>query len=317
MLQFLTKRALDLAVVLLGVSVLVFLMIRLIPGDAVQIMLGANTEVTPQQIAQMRSKLGLDQPVLTQYWGWLTAALRRQPRPERLDRCAGQPRDSGARLPITAELTVLPLMLATLLAVPLGILTAAWRNSTLERLIRFFTIVGITTPAFWLGTLFIYLAFVLFPKWATIGYVPFSENPAGHLSRIFLPTVALALPLLAGLVRILRSSLLEVLSQDFVRTARAKGLPERQVLYKHALKNALVPLLTVLGIQAGYLFGGAIVVEQVFAIPGFGRLIVGAINERNYALVQGAILVVTAGFVVINFVVDLLYAVVDPRVEYQ
>ncbi|GAA4020789.1 ABC transporter permease [Deinococcus rubellus] len=316
MLQFLTKRALDLVVVLLGVSILVFLMIRLIPGDAVQIMLGANTEVTPQQIAQMRSKLGLDQPVLTQYWGWLTSALSGN---------LGQSVWTGesvskeilARLPITAELTVLPLILATLLAVPLGILTAAWRNSTLERFIRFFTIVGITTPAFWLGTLFIYLAFLLFPKWATIGYVPFSENPAGHLSRMILPTVALALPMLAGLVRILRSSLLEVLSQDFVRTARAKGLPERQVLYKHALKNALVPLLTVLGIQAGYLFGGAIVVEQVFAIPGFGRLIVGAINERNYALVQGAILVVTAGFVVINFVVDMLYAVVDPRVEYQ
>ncbi len=316
MLPFLTKRVLDLVVVLLGVSILVFLMIRLIPGDAVQIMLGANTEVTPQQIAQMRSKLGLDQPVLTQYWGWLTAALGGN-LGQSVWTGAPVSREILARLPITAELTVLPLVLATLLAVPLGILTAAWRNSTLERFIRFFTIVGITTPAFWLGTLFIYLAFLLFPKWATIGYVPFSENPAGHLSRIFLPTVALALPLLAGLVRILRSSLLEVLSQDFVRTARAKGLPERQVLYKHALKNALVPLLTVLGIQAGYLFGGAIVVEQVFAIPGFGRLIVGAINERNYALVQGAILVVTAGFVVINFVVDMLYALVDPRVEYQ
>ena len=316
MLNFITKRALDLAVVLLGVSILVFLMIRLIPGDAVQILLGANTEVTPQQIAELRSKLGLDQPILTQYWGWLTDALRGN-----LGQSVwtGEPvsREIAARLPITLELTVLPLLLSTLLAVPLGILTAAWRNSAAERLIRFFTIVGITTPAFWLGTLFIYLAFLLFPKWATIGYVPFSQNPAGHLSRMVLPTIALALPLLAGLVRILRSSLLEVLNQDFVRTARAKGLPERQVLYKHALRNALVPLLTVLGIQAGYLFGGAIVVEQVFAIPGFGRLIVGAISERNYALVQGAILVVTAGFVVINFVVDVLYAVVDPRVEYQ
>ena len=316
MLPFLTRRALDLAVVLLGVSILVFLMIRLIPGDAVQILLGANSEVTPQQIAELRAKLGLDQPILTQYWGWLTGALRGN-LGQSVWTGAAVSREIAARLPITLELTVLPLLLSTLLAVPLGILTAAWHNSTAERFIRFFTIVGITTPAFWLGTLFIYLAFVLFPKWATIGYVPFAENPAGHLSRIILPTIALALPLLAGLVRILRSSLLEVLGQDFVRTARAKGLPERRVLYKHALRNALVPLITVLGIQAGYLFGGAIVVEQVFAIPGFGRLIVGAINERNYALVQGAILVVTAGFVVINFVVDVLYAVIDPRVEYQ
>lgn len=315
MLQFLTRRLVDLVIVLLGVSILVFLMIRLIPGDAVQIMLGANTEVTPQQIAQLRSKLGLDQPVLTQYWGWLTSALGGD-LGQSVWTGAPVSKEILARLPITAELTALPLLLATLLAVPLGILTAAWRNSATERVIRFLTIVGITTPAFWLGTLFIYLAFIIAPGWATIGYVPFSQSPAGHFSRILLPTIALALPLLAGLVRILRSSLLEVLSQDFIRTARSKGLPERTVLYKHALKNALVPLLTVLGIQAGYLFGGAIVVEQVFAIPGFGRLIVGAINERNYALVQGAILVATGGFVIINFLVDMLYAVVDPRVEY-
>ncbi len=315
MLNYALRRLLDLLVVLFGVSVLVFLMIRLIPGDAVQILLGANTEVTPEQIEELRGKLGLDQPLLTQYAGWLSAALRGN---------LGQSVWTGApvsgeilsRLPVTLELTVLPLLLATALAVPLGMLTAASRNSRLEQVIRFFTIAGITTPAFWLGTLFIYLAFVIAPGWPTIGYVPFRDDPAGHLSRMILPTVALALPMLAGLVRILRSSLLEVLGQDFIRTARSKGLTERSVLYRHALRNAMVPLLTVLGIQAGYLFGGAIVVEQVFAIPGFGRLVVGAINERNYALVQGAILIVTAGFVLINFVVDLLYAVVDPRVEY-
>ncbi|CAM3528290.1 ABC transporter permease [Deinococcus frigens] len=316
MLNYAVRRLLDLVVVLFGVSVLVFLMIRLIPGDAVQILLGANTEVTPEQIAELRGKLGLDQPVLTQYVGWLSDAFRGD---------LGQSVWTGApvsgeilaRLPVTLELTVLPLILATVLAVPLGILTAAWRNSRVEQMIRFLTIAGITTPAFWLGTLFIYLAFVIAPNWPTIGYVPFSVDPAGHLSRMILPTIALALPMLAGLVRILRSSLLEVLGQDFIRTARSKGLTEQRVLYRHALRNAMVPLLTVLGIQAGYLFGGAIVVEQVFAIPGFGRLVVGAINERNYALVQGAILIVTAGFVLINFVVDLLYAVVDPRVEYS
>ncbi|AFZ69467.1 ABC transporter permease [Deinococcus peraridilitoris] len=315
MLTYLIKRLLDLLIVLFGVSILVFLMIRLIPGDAVQIMLGANIEVTPEQIAQLRARLGLDRPILLQYWSWLGNALRGD-LGESVWTGAPISREILGRLPVTLELTLLPLLLATLLAVPLGILTAAWRNSTLERVIRFVTIAGITTPAFWLGTLFIYIAFVLAPGWPTIGYVPFSQDPLGHFSRLILPTIALALPMLAGLVRILRSSLLEVLGQDFIRTARSKGLPERRVLYKHALRNALVPLLTVLGIQAGYLFGGAIVIEQVFAIPGFGRLIVGAINERNYALVQGAILVVTAGFVVINFFVDLLYSVVDPRVEY-
>ncbi|WP_309570308.1 ABC transporter permease [Deinococcus sp.] len=316
MLTYAARRLIDLLVILFGVSVLVFLMIRLIPGDAVQILLGANTEVTPEQIATLRHTLGLDQPVLVQYGGWLSGILRGN---------LGQSVWTGApigeeimaRLPVTLELTVIPLLLASALAIPLGILTASWRNSGVERALRFLTIAGITTPAFWLGTLFIYVAFLIAPRWATIGYVPFSTDPLGHLSRMVLPVIALALPLLAGLIRILRSSLLEVLGQDFIRTARSKGLSERRVLYRHALRNAMVPLLTVLGIQAGYLFGGAIVVEQVFAIPGFGRLIVGAINERNYALVQGSILVVTAGFVLINFLVDLLYAAVDPRVEYR
>ena len=315
MLTYAARRLIDLLVILFGVSVLVFLMIRLIPGDAVQILLGANTEVTPAQIAQLRHTLGLDQPVFVQYGMWLSGILRGN---------LGQSVWTGApigqeimaRLPVTLELTVVPLLLASALAIPLGILTASWRNSSVERVLRFLTIAGITTPAFWLGTLFIYVAFLIAPRWATIGYVPFIADPLGHVSRMVLPVIALALPLLAGLIRILRSSLLEVLGQDFIRTARSKGLSERRVLYGHALRNALVPLLTVLGIQAGYLFGGAIVVEQVFAIPGFGRLIVGAINERNYALVQGSILVVTAGFVLINFLVDLLYAAVDPRVEY-
>lgn len=315
MLQFATKRLLDLAVVLLGVSALVFLMIRLIPGDAVQIMLGANTEVTPEQVQELRRKLGLDRPVLEQYAGWLGAALRGD-----LGRSVwtGAPvRDEIlARLPVTLELTVLPLLLATAISVPVGVVTAYWRNTRAERLVRFVTIVGITTPSFWLGTLFLYAAFLVAPGWPTIGFVPWAESPGGHLSRLVLPTLALALPMLAGLSRVLRSSLLEVLSQDYVRTARSKGLPERRVLYGHALRNALVPVVTVLGIQAGYLFGGAIVVEQVFALPGFGRLVVGAINERNYALVQGSILLATAAFVLVNFLVDLLYAAVDPRVEY-
>jgi peptide/nickel transport system permease protein len=315
-LNYTARRLADLLVVLLGVSVLVFLMIRLIPGDAVQILLGANAEVTPGQIQALRHKLGLDLPLLTQYGSWLGHTLQGN---------LGQSVWTGApvreelfaRLPITLELTVLPLLLAGLLAVPLGILTAAARNSATERVVRFLTIAGVTTPAFWLGTLFIYLAFLVFPTWTTIGYVPLADDPAGHLGRMALPTVALALPMLASLVRILRSSMLEVLGQDYIRTALAKGLTRRRVLYHHALRNAMVPFVTALGLQAGALFGGAIVVEQVFAIPGFGRLIVGAINERNYPLVQASILVVTAGFVLVNFLVDLLYAAIDPRVEYS
>lgn len=315
MISFLAKRSLDLLFVLFGVSVVVFLMIRLIPGDAVQIMLGANTEITPEGLAALREKLGLNKPIVVQYWDWLSAALRGD---------LGQSIWTGKpiseeilqRLPITLELTILSLIIAIGLAIPVGVLTAYWRNSSAEYIIRFFSITGVTLPSFWLGTLLIFLVFKLAPGWQSLGYVPFNQDPWGHLSRLILPVVTLSLPMLAGLSRVLRSSLLDVLNQDYIRTARSKGLSERVVLYKHALRNAMIPLVTVIGIQVGYLFGGAIVVEQVFAIPGMGRLILGAINERNYPLIQGAILLVTTAFVLINLLVDLIYAKLDPRVEY-
>lgn len=315
MLSFLVKRSLDLLFVLFGVSVLVFLMIRLIPGDAVQIMLGANTEITPEGLAALREKLGLNKPIFVQYWDWLSAALRGD---------LGQSIWTGRpiseeilqRLPITLELTILSLIIAIGLAIPVGVLTAYWRNSSAEYLIRLFSITGVTLPSFWLGTLLIFLVFKIAPGWQSLGYVPFIQDPWGHISRLVLPVITLSLPMLAGLSRVLRSSLLDVLNQDYIRTARSKGLSERVVLYKHALRNAMIPLVTVIGIQVGYLFGGAIVVEQVFAIPGMGRLILGAINERNYPLIQGAILLVTTAFVLINLLVDLIYAKLDPRVEY-
>ena len=315
MLSFLAKRSLDLIFVLFGVSVLVFLMIRLIPGDAVEIMLGANTEITEEGLQALRDKLGLNQPILTQYWGWLTHALQGN---------LGQSIWTGKpiseeilqRLPITLELTIFSLIISIGLAIPVGVLTAYWRNSSAEYIIRLLSITGVTLPSFWLGTLLIYLVFKLAPTWQSLGYVPFGENPGGHISRLILPVITLSLPILAGLSRLLRSSLLDILNQDYIRTARSKGLSERVVIYKHALRNALIPLVTVIGINVGYLFGGVIVVEQVFAIPGMGRLILGAISERNYPLIQGAILLVTMVFVLVNLVVDLVYAKLDPRVEY-
>lgn len=315
MISFLAKRSLDLLFVLFGVSVVVFLMIRLIPGDAVQIMLGANTEITPEGLAALREKLGLNKPIVVQYWDWLSAALRGD-----LGQSiwTGKPINEEIlqRLPITLELTILSLIIAIGLAIPVGVLTAYWRNSSAEYIIRLFSITGVTLPSFWLGTLLIFLVFKLAPGWQSLGYVPFNQDPWGHFSRLILPVITLSLPMLAGLSRVLRSSLLDVLNQDYIRTARSKGLSERVVLYKHALRNAMIPLVTVIGIQVGYLFGGAIVVEQVFAIPGMGRLILGAINERNYPLIQGAILLVTMAFVLINLLVDLIYAKLDPRVEY-
>ena len=307
-------RLLDLAVVLFGVSIITFLMIRLIPGDAVAIMLGANTEVTPERVADLRARIGLDQPLLSQYVTWLGGVL------------SG---DLGVSLwtrrPVTAEiaahvwptvqLTLLALVIGAGLAAPLGVLMARLRGNGWDMVLRVTTVAGLTIPSFWLGIMMILLLTAVAPELQMLGYVPFGQDPLGNIARLLLPAFALALPILANLSRLVRSAMLDALQQDYIRTARAKGVPERAVLYRHALRNALIPFVTSVGIMTGYLLGGAIVVEQVFAIPGLGRLILGAIAERNYPLVQATILVVTTGFVFVNLGVDLLYALIDPRVR--
>jgi peptide/nickel transport system permease protein len=215
----------------------------------------------------------------------------------------------------TVQLTVLALVLGAGLAVPLGVLMARLRGNGWDMVLRVTTVAGLTIPSFWLGIMLILALTTLAPNWQTLGYVPFLQDPLGNLGRLVLPAFALALPILANLARLVRSAMLEALSQDYIRTARAKGVPEPAILYRHALRNALIPFVTSVGIMTGYLLGGAIVVEQVFAIPGLGRLVLGAIAERNYPLVQATILVVTLGFVLVNFIVDLLYTVIDPRVR--
>src|SRR5918998_6122289 len=278
MKRALLNRLTDLAVVLFGVSVIVFLMIRLIPGDAVAIMLGANTEVTPERIAEMRARLGLDRPLLEQYLRWARAALQGD---LGTSLWTGRPvaGEILTHLGPTVELTLLALVLGAGLAVPLGCLMAQTRGRGADVLMRVGAIAGLTIPSFWLGIVLILLLSQLAPGFASLGYVPFSEDPIGNLQRMLLPALALALPILANLSRLVRSAMLDALGQDYIRTARAKGLAERKVVYKHALRNALIPFLTSVGIMTGYLLGGAIVVEQVFAIPGLGRLILGAIVD--------------------------------------
>ncbi len=309
-------RATDLVFVLFGVSVITFLMIRLIPGDAVEIMLGANTEITPERLGALRQRLGLDQPVLEQYVRWLGGVLQGD-----LGRSVwtGAPvaGEIVGRLGVTIELTVLSLSLAILMGFPAGCLMAYVRGTVGDYIVRVVTIVGVTIPSFWLGIVLILMMFLLAPSFPSLGYVPFREDPAGNLVRMILPTIALALPIVASVSRIVRSAMLDALSQDYIRTARAKGVAETGVVFRHALRNASIPAVTSIGIMAGYLFGGAIVVEQVFALPGLGRLILGAIAERNYPLIQAAILLVTAGFVVINFLIDILYGIIDPRVSHE
>jgi peptide/nickel transport system permease protein len=313
-MRLLRQRLIDLLLVLFGVSVITFLMIRLIPGDAVAIMLGANTEVTPERVADLRARIGLDQPILSQYITWLGGVLTgdlgvslwtRRPVAAEI----------GAHVWPTVQLTTLALAIGAGLAVPLGVLMARLRGKGWDMVLRVVTVAGLTIPSFWLGIMLILLLTAMAPGLQMLGYVPFGQDPLGNIARLLLPAFALSLPILANLARLVRSAMLEALGQDYIRTARAKGVPEPAILYRHALRNALIPFVTSVGIMTGYLLGGAIVVEQVFAIPGLGRLILGAIAERNYPLVQATILVVTCGFVLVNFTVDLLYAAIDPRVR--
>ena len=311
--KFLMGRVFDLIVVLFGISVVVFLMIRLIPGDAVAIMLGANVEVTPERIAQLERRLGLDQPLLVQYWSWLTGVLQGD---LGTSIWTGRPvaQEIGAAIWPTLQLTFLSVVVGAGLAVPIGAFMAQARGRGSEVAVRVLAIAGLTIPSFWLGIVMILLVSWYLPGVSTLGYVPFSQDPLGNLQRMILPVIALSLPMLADLSRLVRSAMLDALGQDYIRTARAKGAGHRRIVYRHALRNALIPFVTSAGVSFGYLLGGAIVVEQVFAIPGLGRLVLGAIAERNYPLIQATILVVTATFVLVNFFVDLLYAWIDPRV---
>lgn len=312
--KFILSRLADLVFVLFGVSIIVFLMIRLIPGDAVTIMLGANTDITPERVAELRSRLGLDQPFYIQYFHWISGVLRGD---FGTSVWTGRPvsAEIAAHIWPTLQLTLLSVLIGAGLSIPIGAFMAEARGKGMEVAVRIGAIAGLTIPSFWLGIVSIFLVAKFLPGVSALGYVPFTQDPLGNLQRMILPVIALSLPMLANLSRLVRSAMLDALSQDYIRTAKAKGADRRRIIYKHALRNALIPFITSVGVLTGYMLGGAIVVEQVFAIPGLGRLVLGAISERNYPLVQASILVMTSAFVIVNFLVDLLYAVIDPRVQ--
>jgi peptide/nickel transport system permease protein len=304
-------RGAELISVAFGVSVLTFLMIHLVPGDAAQVMLGA-ADAAPERVAALRHQLGLDRPLVVQYLHWIGDALRGD---LGTSVWTGRPviEEIAGRVGVTVELTVLGMALAILLAIPAGCLMASLRGRAGDTVVRLLSIAGVTVPSFWLGAMLLYGAGVVAPGMQVVGWVPMAQDPLGNLQRMLLPVVALALPVLASLARVIRAAMLDALGQDYVRTARAKGVGEIRVIAVHALRNALIPFLTSVGIFTGYLFGGSVVVEQVFALPGLGRLMVGAIAERNYPLIQAAILLATVTFVLVNFLIDLLYIAADPR----
>lgn len=316
MTAFIAARLLSLIPVLWGVSVLVFLLIHLIPGNALQMFLGTQVEMTPAQLDQLRRLFGLNKPLPLQYADWLGRLLRGDFGVSLRTSRAVLP-DILTRLPVSAELTLLALLVALAIAVPVGILSALRRGTLADAVIRILGLVGLSIPNFWLGTMLLLLLPGRVLPIASIGvYLSFFANPIGNLTVMVLPALSLGIALAAVVMRFVRSSLLEVLGADYIRTARAKGLREALVIDRHALRNALIPVITVIGFQAGYLLGGTVVVEEVFALPGMGRFALAAINQRDYPIVQGVVLIIAVLFVLTNIAVDVLYAYVDPRVRY-
>ncbi|TMI90908.1 MAG: ABC transporter permease [Bacillati bacterium ANGP1] len=317
MAAFILARLLTLLPVLWGVSVVVFLLIHLIPGNALQMFLGTQVDMTPAQMDELRRLFGLTKPLPLQYADWLGRIVRGD---FGVSLRTGRPvlPDILARLPVSVELTLLALVFALALALPIGIASAIRRGTAEDAAIRVGGLIGLSIPNFWLATmLLLFLPGRVLPI-ASIGvYVRFFADPIGNLTVLALPAFSLGVVLTAVLMRFVRSSLLEVLGQDYVRTARAKGLRERLVIDRHALRNALIPVITVVGFQAGYLLGGTVVIEEVFALPGMGRLALNAIAQRDYPVVQGVVLVIAMLFVLTNIAVDVLYAYVDPRVRYR
>jgi peptide/nickel transport system permease protein len=311
MLAYLARRWLALVPTLLLASVLIFAIIRLSPGDPIRMRLG--TEATAEEVAAERERLGLDRPLVVQYAVWLSDLARFD-----LGRSQVNSRPVTAlvaeHFPNTLRLSLTALLLAVLIGVPLGCLAAARQNTRTDALITGLNSVGLAIPAFWLGMLLIVL-FSVTLQWLPPSGVGEAGRPwYASLNHLVLPVVTIAVSNLSVMSRFVRTAMIDVLGADYVRTARAKGVPDRLVLARHALRNALIPVVTVLGIQFGRLLGGAVVTEAVFAYPGIGRLVVTSILNRDYPVVQGALMLVVLVFLVTTIVVDLSYAYLDPRV---
>lgn len=310
--RYAIERLVLLLPVLFGTSLIIFFLLRLVPGDPATVIMGLRA--TPEGLAVIREDLGLNLPIHEQYLLWIGNLFQGD---------LGQDYRSHVavtqllkdRLPVTIELTLFSLLMAVALAIPLGVRAAVRPRGVADNSAQLIGLLGISIPDFWLGIMLILalsLGLGLFPS---SGYVPLSESIIGNLRSFFLPSLTLAVGLAAVLVRVTRSAMLEVLDQNYIRFLHAKGLRGRLIIYKHALRNAGIPIITVIGLQFGYLLGGAVIVEEVFSLPGVGRLIISATLERNYPVVQAGMLVVALMFILVNLVTDLLYAVLNPKIR--
>ncbi|MEZ3469512.1 MAG: ABC transporter permease [Schaedlerella sp.] len=313
MIRYIIKRILGILPVLLGISIVVFFAVRLIPGDYATITLG--TQYTEEAAALLREKYGLDQPLVYQYLLWLKGILTGD---FGFSYISNQPVLSLliSRLPVTLELTVLSLLMAVLVGVPMGYWAACKRNKLPDSLVTVTGLLGISIPNFWLGTMMI-LLFSLKWKWfPSGGFTPLSDGLGANLRSMALPAVALGMAVSAVVMRSSRSAMIEVTDQEYMKMAKAKGLSGIPLITRHGVKNTLVNVLTILGLQAGSLLGGSVVIEQIFSLPGIGSLALQSINNRDYLVLQGTVLFIAVMFVLINLIVDLLYCIVNPQIRY-
>jgi peptide/nickel transport system permease protein len=314
--RYVIIRLYSMALTLVGLSVLVFLMLRLVPGTVVEQMIGADAIASPAMVAELKRFFGLDQPWWQQYGRWVAALTHGD---------LGTSWRTGKpvvalileRLPVTIELTALAVGFAMLLGVPAGILSATRRDRAIDNITRVGTLLGLSVPVFWQGTMLI-LFFSIYLRWMPpVMWVDFFADPGRNLTIMALPALCLGTASAANIARTTRACMLDVLRSEYIRTAAAKGLADRLVVLKHALKNALIPIVTVAGLQIGILLGGTVVVEEVFTLPGIGRLVLWSIYQRDYPLTQSTILFVAVMFMAVNLAVDVLYGYLDPRIRYS
>lgn len=314
MRQYIIKRVLMLIPVMFLVSFMVFSLIRLIPGSVVEIMLAESGNVEDMQ--KLKEQLGLTKPIHEQYVRWAGGALRGD-LGESLWTNKPVLGEIWRRVPVTAELAVMSMLISLSIAIPAGIISATRQDRAMDYVGRLIAVIGLSVPSFFVATVLLVYLSLLFRWIPPVGFVPILKDPSKNIQQFVLPALALGAFLAGTVMRMTRSSLLEVLRQDYVRTAWAKGLREREVILRHALKNATIPVLTVLGNQFGYLLGGTVIIETIFGLPGLGRLTYDSIMQRDYPQLQGNVLFIAFSFVTINLIVDLTYAWLDPRIRYQ
>lgn len=317
MLRYTINRLLLMIPTLLGVAVLVFIMLRMMPGDIVELkLLAEGGNVSMETLAVERARLGLDQSLWGQFGDWMVGLVTLD---FGISMWTGKPviEEIGSRLELSMQVALMATVLAIAIALPLGTLSALYKDTWIDHVIRVFAIAGLAVPSFWLGMIIILTLLMTFNWIPPLTYTPIYEDPWTNLSQLIWPAMAVGYRYSAVATRMMRSTIIEVLQEDYIRTARAKGVYEKWVISRHAMRNAMLPVITVIGLEFAFLIGGLVVTEQVFNLNGLGKLFVETVTRGDFTMVQALVMLIAAFFVIINFVVDMLYAVFDPRVRYR